>query len=289
MSGAFGFIGRPLSSLLQSHDHEVVPLVREKRHPGQISWQEVDQLKAIEGFDAVIHLAGESIASSRWTEKKKQAIFQSRVDTTFLLARHLSKLENPPSVFISPSAVGYYGDRGEEEITDDSSVGKGFLAKVCDAWEMAAEPLEHAGVRVLHPRLGMVLNQNGGALKPMLSLFRLGLGGKLGSGEQWMSWISLKDLLSLMLFALHSEELSGSFLATTPFPLRQKDFAKELAVHLNRPAFLHLPKWLLCCILGEMAEALLFQSTRAHPKRLLESGFSFKHPSLQEFLKTSVI
>ena len=236
----------------------------------------------LEGFDVAIHLAGESIFG-RWTREKKRRILESRIRGTGLLAHVLAQTVQPPRIFLSASAIGYYGDRGEEEVTEDSSAGRGFLPSVCCAWEKATQAIGERGTRIVNARFAPVLGK-GGLLQALVLPFRLGLGGRLGSGEQWMSWIFLNDLIRAIDCCLQTESMKGPVNVTSPHPVRQKEFAALLAKTLHRPAIFHQPAWLLRMILGEMATEVLLSSTKAVPKKLLEAGFSFQVPEIETAL-----
>lgn len=293
MSGASGFIGKPLLFLLRKRGHEVVRLVRALSvvDSDAIGW-DPDRGIAIkeqfEDFDAVIHLAGEPIAERRWTCKQRKKILLSRTVTTWMLSQILAQAMRPPRIFISPSAVGYYGNRGEEELTEESSPGSGFLPHVCVEWEKAASAIDARGARTIHPRFGHVLGSNSGLLKTLLPLYRFGLGGKLGSGRQWMSWISLTDLLSAIEFCLAEESMEGVFNFTAPHPVRQEEFAKELATLLHRPSFFHLPAWFLRLMIGKMADELLLASAKVSSVKLQRLGFSFQHSTLDSALRAAL-
>ncbi len=277
-SGASGFIGKPLVSFLQTQGHEVVPFIREGAHlPGQF-----------EGFDAVINLAGEPIFSLRWTKAKKEKILASRIERAHFLSDMFARAKRPPQVFVSASAIGYYGDRGEEEIDETSLRGKGFLSDVCVGWEEACKSARERGIRVVHPRFGIVLGKGGGALQKMLLSYRLGLGATLGDGRQWMSWIALEDAIAAIAFALTHPHLEGPFIAASPHPVRQQEFSFELARFLHRPALFRWPAWLLRMLSGEAAGELLLSSVKASPKKLLREGFHFACPSLDTALKSAL-
>lgn len=296
LSGASGLVGTALTGFLNSEGHQVLKLVR---HPSkdttQIPWSPSQgQLEAstLEGFDAVIHLAGESLAGGPWSPAKKARILNSRVNGTQLLSQTLSQLKTPPKVMISASAVGYYGDTGSQETDETGPLGQGFLAEVCQAWEAAAEPVKRAGIRLVKARLGVVLSTEGGALKAMLPPFKLGLGGQLGSGQQYMSWIAMDDLLRAFAHCLSadlepgipSSELRGAVNFTAPEPVQNKDFTQALAEALKCPAFFTVPSLVLKLALGEMAEEMLLNSTRVYPEKLLSSGFEFHCPQLAQAL-----
>lgn len=289
VTGSSGLIGSALTAFLRSGGHRVVRLVRSEPGRGaeEVRWDPATgyvDTDALEGVDGVVHLAGESI-EGLWTEAKKEAIRRSRVQGTHGLASSLAGMDHPPSVLVSVSGVDYYGDRGEETLTEESGSGETFLAGVCREWEAATDPVREAGVRVVRPRLGMVLTPAGGALARMLPAFQLGLGGPLGRGRQWMSWITLDDVLDVILRALADETLEGSMNAVAPEPVRNEEFARTLAAVLSRRAFLRVPEVVLRTVGGEMAEELLLGSARARPARLREAGHAFRHPTLVEALR----
>ena len=240
----------------------------------------------LDGIDAVVHLAGEPIAPGRWTARRKREILESRTGSTRLLSEVLARLKTPPSVLISASAIGYYGNRGDARLDEESGPGSGFLAEVCLAWEQAVEPARRAGIRVAIPRIGVVLARHGGALAPLLLPFRLGLGGRLGHGRQYMSWIHIGDLVAAFQHALDQPDLEGPFNAVAPNPVPNTEFTKTLARVLHRPAFLPIPVPILRLALGELAEPLLLDSTRLTPSRLESTDFRFTHPKLEEALSS---
>lgn len=285
ISGASGLIGASLSSRLQAADWRVRRLVRRPpRSADEISWEprrSILPAAELEGLDAVIHLAGESVASGRWTTARMAAIRASRVQGTELLATRLAGLARRPRVLVSASAIGYYGDRGEELLDETAARGAGFLAEVCAEWEAAAAPARAAGIRVVHPRIGLVLATQGGALARMLTPFRFGLGGRLGAGRQWMSWIALDDLLSVLERAVLDERLSGPLNAVAPEPVRNADFTRSLARALARPACAHVPAFALRALVGRMADDLLLASMRVKPAVLERAGFEFARPTLE--------
>jgi uncharacterized protein (TIGR01777 family) len=239
---------------------------------------------ALEGTDVVIHLAGEGIAS-RWTAERRRAIRESRVTGTRLLAETLAKLERKPQLLISMSAIGYYGDRGDELLTEESSSGIDFLAAIAREWEDAASPARAAGIRVVHPRMGVVLSRRGGALAKMLPFFRFGLGGRQGSGEQWMSWIAMTDVVSAMLHVIGTPALKGPVNFVAPNPVRNSEFAKTLGEVLHRPAIFPVPAFVLKLIFGEMARGTILASQRVQPHDLVASGFRFPHENLDDALR----
>ena len=290
MTGASGLVGRALTGFLRTGGHTVLPLVRRAAGPGEIGWDPAAgqiQTEALEGLDAVIHLAGESV-DGRWTTEKRARILSSRKDGTDLLARALARLAHPPATLVSASATGFYGDRGEEELTEEAEAGSGFLAEVVQAWESAADPARAAGIRVVLLRTGVVLTSGGGALKRMLLPFQLGLGGPMGGGQQWMPWISLDDLCGLYLHALMRPALSGAMNAVSPEATRMGDYARALGCVLRRPAILPVPAALIGGLLGEMGRSLLLSSARVQPARALAAGVPFLEQSLEATLRTTL-
>ena len=290
MSGASGGIGRELCHFLTTGGHTVERLVRRKADEGEIFWQpgagvrggQIDDT-AIDGCDAVIHLAGEPIAKDRWTEAKKKAIRDSRVEGTRLIARTVADLKHRPSVLVVASGIHYYGDRGDQELAEDSGIGSGFLAEVSRDWEGAIAPAIEAGIRVVVLRIGLVLTPRAGLIARLLPWSHLGLTPVLGSGTQWWSWIGQDDLLGVILHALTNQNLRGPVNAVTPQPVRQHEFASTLAASLHRPVGLRVPAMLLRGALGELAEVVT-TSTRAVPEALRQSGFRFQTPGLAEAL-----
>ncbi len=243
---------------------------------------------ALEGIGAVVHLAGEPIASGWWTRAKKREIRRSRVEGTRLLAEALAGLRSKPEVLVSASAVGYYGDRGDERLSEESSAGRGFLAEVAREWEAAAEPARRAGIRVVTLRNGIVLAGGGGMLGRLLVPFELGLGGVVGKGDQWVSWIAMEDLLRVVERSLEQGALSGPVNAVAPEPVRNRELAKTLGKVLRRPVIIPLPAAALKLLLGEMAKETLLASTRALPDRLGGTGFDFRHPTLEGALRSEL-
>jgi uncharacterized protein (TIGR01777 family) len=289
VTGASGLIGTALVSSLTSSGHEVIRLVRGSPTPGlkAARWDPAAgsiDASAFEGVDAVVHLAGENIAE-RWTAAKKARIRDSRVQGTQLLCDMLTRLSSPPQVLVSASAIGYYGDRGAATLTDDSPPGQGFLAEVCRAWEAATEPARQHGIRVVQLRLGVVLSAAGGALAKMLPPFRLGVGGVLGSGQQYLSWIALDDVVGVMQHALVSAALQGPTNAVAPRAVTNQEFTQALGTVLGRPTVLPLPAFAARLMFGEMADALLLASARVQPAKLLASGYQFRYPELEEALR----
>lgn len=289
VSGASGLIGSALIPFLTTGGHEVLRLVRRRNdNPSTVYWSpsqgEIER-EALEGLDAVIHLAGESIANGRWTEAKKQRILKSRTEGTRLVAETLAQLKNPPACLISASAIGYYGDRGDEALCEDSPPGDDFLAKVCQQWEAACEPARQAGIRVVNPRIGIVLSYKGGALEKMLLPFQLGLGGVLGSGHQYLSWIAIDDVLAAFMHILATPSLSGPVNLAAPEPLTNAEFTRVLGKVLLRPTILPVPAFSLRALMGEMADSLLLSSTRVCSNRLLNTGFQFQYPDISSALR----
>lgn len=289
VSGASGFLGRALTKYLSNQGHEIVPLVRDRKKADQggIYWSPSDGLldsQTLEGKGAIIHLAGENVAAGRWSRQQKDRILKSRVDSTRLLASAITSLSSPPEAFICASAIGFYGNRGDEVLTEDSHSGDDFLSQVSREWEAECRPVQDKGIRTVILRTGVVMSPEGGALAGMLPTFRKGLGGKLGSGRQWFSWISLEDEIRAIGFLLNSE-LGGPFNLTSPNPVTNGELTKSLARNLKRPAFFSVPGFVLKIMMGEMAQALLLTSQRVHPDRLLQAGFQFRHTRLEETLK----
>ena len=290
VSGSTGLVGSSFADFMTSGGHRLSRLVRREPRPGrdEIFWDPstgtMDRA-GLEGLDAVVHLAGENIASSRWTDSKQSRIRESRVAGTRLLCETLAALRSPPRVLVSASAIGYYGDRGSEILDETSPPGKGFLAEVGKAWEEATTPARRAGIRVVNLRIGVVLGARGGALKRMLFPFRLGLGGRLGNGRQRMSWIALDDLLGVIHFALVTATLTGPVNAVTPSSVTNGEFTRVLGRILGRPTPFPVPAPVLRMLLGEMAEELLLSSARVRPLRLEEARFRFFHPELEGALR----
>ena len=289
ISGASGLIGSALKTALSARGDRVLSLTRRNaRNDSEITWDPSSNTldpTRLTNIDGIIHLAGENIASRRWTSAQKARIRDSRVQGTTLLAQTLATISPPPKVFISASAIGYYGNRDDEILTEDSQPGSGFLPDVSIAWENAAKPAAAAGIRTVHPRIGIVLSPEGGALNKMLLPFKLGLGGIIGSGNQYMSWITLDDLASLFLFAIDNESISGAINAVSPTPVTNREFTKTLGRVLSRPTIFPLPAFAAKLALGEMADALLLASTRVISSSLENTSFSFAHPHLEPALR----
>jgi hypothetical protein len=292
VTGSRGLIGSSLVPHLRAQGHEVVRIVRGKAAADEVLWDPthgaIDAAK-LHGVEAAVHLAGAGVGDRRWSPRYKQVILSSRVDGTSTLARALSDLPVPPSVLVSASAVGYYGVRGDEILTEEAGQGAGFLADVCAQWESATEPAATAGIRVVNMRTGVVLSGAGGALRKQLPLFRLGLGARLGSGGQQLSWITRRDVVAAISFLVDGSELSGPFNLVAPQPVSNATFTKELGHALHRPARLVVPETVLRIALGpEMASEVLFASQRAVPQRLLAAGFTFSDAALPEALVTAL-
>ncbi len=288
ITGITGLVGTALSQHLQEQSTEVLRLVRQAAQPTDVLWDienGVSQPAQLEGCDAIVHLAGENVADGRWSEAKKERIRSSRIAGTKNLCRSLAQLEKPPQVLVSASAIGFYGDRGEEVLTEESAPGQGFFPQVCQEWEAATQAASDKGIRVAHLRIGVVLSSSGGALAKMLPPFKLGLGGRLGSGEQYMSWIALEDLVSAIIHAINHESLSGPVNATSPNPAKNADFTGKLGAVLNRPTLFPVPSFALRLAFGEMADEALLAGARVMPTRLLASGFSFRFPDLEATLR----
>ena len=287
ISGATGLIGSALVPELEAKGHTVTRLSRSRSGVSTIRWNPsagtIDG--DLEGTEAVVHLAGESIAQGRWNPDKKRRILDSRVQGTRLLAERISALATPPKVMVSTSAVGYYGDRGDEVLTEESAPGADFLARVCREWEAAAEPARRAGIRVVHPRLGILLSPQGGALGTTLPIFKLGGGGKIGSGGQWWSWVTLDDVVGSTVHALTDEAVEGPVNVGSPNPMTNAEYTKVLGKVLGRPTVLPLPAPAARIMLGEVADALLLASQRMQPARLQATGYAFRHPQLEGALR----
>lgn len=281
IGGASGFIGSALTDFLKAKGHTLVLLKRGTDYDpikGKVS------LKRLQDVDALINLAGESIAQ-RWSSSAKEKIKKSRIGTTRLFSRALAELEHPPRIFINASAIGYYGNRGDEALTEESGKGEGFLADVVDEWEKALEPASRRGIRVVSLRFGIILDREGGALARMITPFKWGLGGNLGSGRQYMSWIAIDDALGAILHIINNETIKGPVNVVSPRAIRNSEFTKVLSGILNRPAFFHVPAFVIRGLLGEMGEELLLSSTKVEPRKLLDTKYSFLYPSLEMALK----
>jgi len=291
ISGASGLVGTHLIPTLLAKGHEVQKLVRKvSQSVDEIQWDaekgfaESEQSK-LENFDAVVHLAGDNVASENWSEEKKRKIRDSRVVGTRVLIAALKQTQNPPKHFVSASAIGFYSNCGDEVLTEDSAKGEGFLPEVCSAWEAEAQRAEEFGARTVCLRIGIVLAKDGGALEKMLTPFKLGVGGVVGSGKQWMSWIALDDLIKIIHYALENKNLHGSVNAISPNPVTNQEFTKTLGGVLNRPAILPIPEFGIKLLFGEMGKTLLLEGARILPKKLEDAGFKFNFTNLEDALK----
>ena len=293
ITGASGLIGKELQKSFRAKGYELLLASRkESTDPLHVQWSiEAGFAKpeAIEGVDIVVHLAGENVSGGlRWTEEKKKAIRDSRVLGTRNVVDAISKLKHKPKVFIASSAIGFYGERGDEEVTESSAAGDDFLSSVCKEWEAESRRAEDAGIRTVLLRTGIVLSKDGGALATMLLPFKMGVGGVVGSGKQWMSWISLDDEIAIINFAIENENIRGALNAVSPNPVTNHEFTKTLGDVLYRPTILPLPEFAVSMIFGEMGDALLLASTKVIPKRLEDAGFEFKYPDLKAAIEHAV-
>ena len=287
VTGASGPIGEALLPSLKARGYTITRLVREQPSgEGQVFWNPAQPLspQSVSGFDAVIHLAGETIVG-RWTKTKKARIRDSRALGTRHLAEALAKAPQPPRVLISASAIGYYGDRGEDILHEDSSLGSGFLPEVCRDWEAASQPATAAGIRTVQTRFGLVLSPTGGALQKMLPPFRMGVGGKIGNGRQWWSWIDVKDLVGAIHHALKNDVLHGPVNVVAPKPVRNAEFSKILATVLSRPSIFPMPAFAARLAFGQMADELLLASQHVEPAKLVATGYPFHYPDLKPALE----
>ena len=288
VTGASGMIGSALVQSLRRDGHRIVRLVRRPAvRPDESFWDPtagIIDAARLEGIDGVVHLAGENLAGGLWTDARKRRIRESRVQGTSLLATTLAGLISPPGVMVSASAIGYYGDRGDTVVTEAAPNGRGFLAEVVQVWESSADPARERGIRVAHPRFGVVLAREGGMLPKMLLPFRLGLGAQLGSGSQWLSWTTLRDVVAAIRFLL-DQEVGGALNVTAPAPVTNREFTRVLAQALHRPALMAIPRFVLELVLGDLAREALLSSTRAIPGRLQELGFRFQDSTLKPALE----
>lgn len=287
ISGASGLVGCALVESLHAKGHNIRCLQRNKK-AGNVRIWHTDELvsptESAEPFDTVIHLAGENVAQGRWSDSRKRSIMDSRVAGTRELIDYLATLDTPPQTFICASAIGFYGNRGDELLTEKSEAGMGFLAEVCKKWEAEAGRAEKIGARVVNLRFGMVLSPRGGALHKMLPPFKTGLGGQIGTGRQFMSWISIRDLVEIVDFVIHNETIRGPVNVVTPEPVTNKEFTRCLAKALHKPAVLPVPPFVLRLLFGEMADEMLLASSRVKSEKLLESGYCFQDADLQDAL-----
>ncbi len=291
ISGASGLIGKALSGRLQQEGARVAPLVRDDavgEDSDGILWRpdaNTIQEDALEGAHSVVHLAGENIADGRWSNAKKRRIRDSRIMGTTLLCRALARRAHKPRTLICASAIGYYGSRGDDVLDESTAPGAGFLADVCREWEQAAMPAVDAGIRVVYLRSGVVLSNKGGALGKMLPLFRMGLGGPIGNGRAWMSWITLNDLVAVILHCMNDKRLAGPVNAVSPTPVTNREFTRALAKTLRRPALMPVPALMLKVVFGEMARETFLASARVMPHRLEDAGFVWRDPNIETALQ----
>ena len=275
ISGSSGLIGHALKVNLEEDGHDIATLPRTYEDPIDFT-----------GVDAVVHLAGENIAAERWTDEKKRRIKESRVNGTAQLAKQIALSDDKPAVFICASAIGYYGEREDEKLDESSEMGTGFLPEICKEWEDASQAAEEAGVRTVRLRTGIVLSSDGGALQKMSTPFKLGGGGIMGNGSHYMSWISLDDEVAIIRYLIDNPNISGAVNVVSPHPVRNKEFTKTLGKVLKRPTILPMPAFAARILFGEMADALLLCSTQVYPEKLLQSGYEFKHPTLEPALRS---
>jgi uncharacterized protein (TIGR01777 family) len=292
ITGASGLIGRALQKSFADKGYEMLLASRKEPTDDQhIQWSVENgfgEPEELGGIDAFVHLAGESVSGLRWTDEKKKAIRDSRVIGTRNVVDAISHLKNKPKVLVAASAIGFYGERGDEEVTESSAAGDDFLAEVSKAWESESRRAEDAGIRTVLLRTGIVLSKDGGALGTMLTPFKLGVGGVIGSGKQWMSWISIDDHVAVINYAIENENIRGAVNSVSPNPVTNQEFTKTMGEVLYRPTFLPLPEFAVSMVFGEMGDALLLTSTKVIPKRLQESGFEFKYPDLKPALEHAV-
>ena len=291
IAGASGLVGSALIPALESEGATVTRLVRTSPGAAEIEWHpNNDQIDsaALEGFDAIINLAGENIAAGRWTDDQKRKIHDSRINGTNLLSEAIAKLKQKPRVFLCASATGIYGDRGDEVIDEQSDSGGGFLAGVCREWEQATKPAVDAGVRTVNLRFGPILAREGGMLAKLLTPFKMGVGGKVGSGKQYISWVAIDDVVAAMKLALKDQSIRGPLNIVSPHPVTNEEFTKTLGHVLSRPTALAMPAFAVRLAFGEMADEMLLTSQRVIPKRLSDAGYEFHQPELEGALRKHV-
>lgn len=291
VTGASGLLGTHLIPTLKAKGHEVYKLSRSQaKKADEIQWDAregfapSEQIK-LENFDAVFHFAGDNIGDGNWTDEKKKRIRESRVDGTRTLVEAFKKCENPPKIFIGASAIGIYGDRGDENLTEESAIGKGFIPDLCRDWEAESEKAKDFGARVVTPRIGIVLAKDGGALSQMLTPFKFGVGGKIGDGEQYMSWIAIDDVIRIFHLVLENENINGAINLTAPNPVKNAEFTGTLGKALNRPTIFTIPAFAIKFIFGEMGETLLLEGAKVLPEKLKHLNFEFKFPGLDAAFK----
>ena len=294
ITGASGLVATHLIPTLKAKGHEIFEVSRKQaKNPNEIQWDaekgfaESEQAK-LENLDAVVHLAGENVGEGNWTDEKKRRIRESRIVGTRTLVDALGRTKNPPKIFVSASATGFYGNRGDEILTEESTAGEGFLADLCREWEAKSEKARDFGARVAMPRIGIVLAKDGGALEKMLTPFKFGVGGTVGSGNQWMSWVALDDLIRIIHFALENENLSGAFNAVAPNPVTNEEFTDTLGKALHRPTILPIPAFGIKLLFGEMGETLLLEGARVLPRKLENLGFKFEYADLFAAIKNAL-
>ncbi|PYS73844.1 MAG: TIGR01777 family protein [Acidobacteria bacterium] len=291
IAGASGLVGSALIPILQSDGNQITRLVRSSPKAGEIEWhpnQDEVSTQSLQGFDVIINLAGENIAGGRWTDEQKRKIRDSRVNGTHLLSEAIAKMSSKPQAFICASATGIYGDRDDEVLNEQSESGGGFLAGVCREWEKATEPANKAGVRVVNLRFGPILARDGGMLSKLLTPFKMGMGGKVGSGKQHISWIALDDAVSAIKLAIDRQTIHGPLNVVSPNPVTNEEFTKTLGHVLNRPTALAMPAFAARLAFGEMADEMLLASQKVMPKKLTSAGFQFQYPQLEAAMRKYV-
>ena len=288
IAGSSGLVGSALIPILQSDGNQITRLVRSSPKPGEIEWhpnQDKVSALSLEGFEAIINLAGENIAGGRWTDDQKRKIRDSRMNGTHLLSEAIAQMKSKPRVFICASATGIYGDRDDETLDEQSESGGGFLAGVCREWEQATQPASKASVRVVNLRMGPILAREGGMLSKLLTPFKMGMGGKVGSGKQYISWVALEDAVNAIKLAIDDESIHGPINIVSPNPVTNEEFTKTLGHVLNRPTALAMPAFAARLAFGEMADEMLLASQRVMPKRLIKAGFQFQYPTLESAMR----
>jgi len=291
ITGGSGLIGSSIIEHFVNNGHSIFSLQRNKDDKSATFWN-FDRLNSNlhnGNFDAVIHLAGENIASGRWTRRKKERILKSRTEGTKELADYCSRLEHKPEVFISASAIGFYGNQGDTIVDETSPTGSNFVAEVCREWEQAALPAQHAGIRLVHPRIGMVLSGSGGTLSSMLPSFRLGIAGIVGDGRQWVSWVDIRDIVSMIHFIIEQTSITGPVNLVSPNPATNLEFTKTLGKVVNRPTVMKMPAFVARAVFGQMGEELVLSSTRVTPALLFNKGYQFISTELEKSLSHCIL
>lgn len=291
IAGSSGLVGSALIPILQSDGNQITRLVRSSPKPGEIEWhpnQDEVNPHRLEGFETIINLAGENIAGGRWTDEQKRKIRVSRINGTHLLSESIAKMTSKPGAFICASATGIYGDRDDETLDEQSESGGGFLAGVCREWEQATEPASKAGVRVVNLRFGPILARDGGMLSKLLTPFKMGMGGKVGSGKQYISWVALDDAVNAIKLAIDDKSIQGPINIVSPNPVTNEEFTKTLGHVLNRPTALAMPAFAARLAFGEMADEMLLASQKVMPKRLSQADFQFQFPTLESAMRKYV-